>query len=919
MRKQLNMNKGWKFHLGEIPFDPIIGKFDTYMHSKAQSARNAAIPNYYDNDFETVDLPHDYVILTKPSQNNNETNGGYFRDSAWYRRNFSLDKSEQGNRFVLMFDGAGMKTEVYVNGHFAGSNDSMYNSFYIDISPYVLYGKELNTVSVHITNDDLEGWWYEGAGIYRNVYLIKTNAIASDVWGSYVNPVKKDGVWEVQIENTVYNMDNKQEIKIENLIVNSQSVTIAKTCQTQKIIFGENEFCDSIDVENPVLWDLTDCVMYDVVTNIYKGEELVDTYITPFGFREINFDADKGFFLNGESVKLHGACIHQDHSHLGVAVPKSIMEFRLKQLKACGINGYRCAHNNPAPEILELCDKLGIVVLDENRWFNFSERTQTQLKNMVKRDRNHPSVILWSVGNEEPLQATKTGNELVRQMKGFINRLDETRPVSLALNGGVDGYESGTAIGTCDVVSVNYMIDIYDKIHKAHPTKSLIATESGASRNSRGIYFETEPLATAYDQKRASFGSAYIDAIRASEVNDYIAGTFVWAGIEYRGEAMWPVLASTSGLLDNCGMEKENFYMAKSIWVDEPMVYMFPHWDLFGHEGEIIDVCVYTNTEEVELFINDKSCGKKVAPKYYSVHFDVEYIPGKAKIVGYNGGKIAAEYEVVTSSNATNIVIAQKNNITNNGEDIVVLEVNLEDVNKNPLRDSNEEITFEVIGGNKLLTVDAADSRVNFNDSVFAKRMFGGKIHAYIKVEEGSSAFNVVVKAPNLNLEKTIEITPENVPVLERVEIAQSVMAISDFRIWPETNDPKAYDAKYNFADMNTSEPINLRNYSHKKGDGYVVFTGKTIIPKIPSDRLICMNFGKLSGEVAIKIFHDKNCWPNPTPDEFKTYYKFANNNEKADEVVEIPGFGANEKVQIVIQAKKDCDFNLDYVSFILK
>ncbi|MFI3237063.1 MAG: glycoside hydrolase family 2 TIM barrel-domain containing protein [Lachnospiraceae bacterium] len=913
------MNQGWKFHLGEIEYDTIRGHFMTYMHSKAQSAQNAAMPLYYDGDFETVDLPHDYVINTETSSEFNESQGGYFRDNAWYRRSFMLEESERGNRFVLLFDGAGMKTEVWVNGHFAGSNRSMYNSFEIDMTPYVLYGADINTIAVHIVNDDLEGWWYEGAGIYRNVWMIKTDKVAINTWGVYANPTKKsDTAWDLNIEATVYNMDAPTTAMLKHTVVDAKGNAVADITAEATLQFGETKVASVVEVINPTLWDLDTCVQYDVVTKVIVDGVVTDTYMTKFGFRTIEFTADHGFFLNGEVVKLRGACIHQDHSQLGVAVPVSIMEYRLRKLKEAGLNGYRCAHNNPAPEILDLCDKLGILVLDENRWFNFSETTKYEMKTMVLRDRNHPCVILWSAGNEEPLQNTLTGKELVRQMKEYMHSFDNTRPASIALNGGFfDSY----AAEASDVVSVNYLIGRYDDMHKAHPDKCLIGTESGASSNNRGIYFSDKTkldadYSSAYDLQRASFGSAYADAIRASEEHDFIAGTFMWAGIEYRGEAIWPMNISGSGILDNACIEKDNFYMVKSFWTEEPMVHIMPHWDLQGHEGETVTVNVYTNMPEVELFLNGESLGVQAVEKLHYATYEVVYTPGTIQAIARKDGEDVVVETLRTTAQATTLKVTVENTVTNSGEDAVVLQASLFDVDGYPMHAASDIITFEVDDAGTILCVDAGDPKVHGMTSC----MFGGKIKAIIKVAEGATSMTVKVNAPELGLSEVVTVVPSVVEATARVAVCQSMLEVREFRIWPTTMDEKAVDASYRFSDMNTSQPITMKEYVGEAAkEGYDVYTAKTLVPKIPTEKTPYLEFHGMTGKVTVKVFHDEDCWPNPTPDEFKTLYATVDSTDKTDCLVPLVGFSANEKVNMVLHTENDGNFSLEYVHFIVK
>lgn len=924
MREKLNMNYGWKFHLGEIPFDIVNGHFDSYMHSKAQSGRNAASELFYDDDFEMVDLPHDYVIEQVPLEGNNNSQGCYYRDNAWYRRHFQLEKEDENKRIVLLFDGAGKNTEVWVNGHPAGSNESMYNSFYIDITPYLHFGDEDNVISVHISNNgDVEGWWYEGAGLYRDVWMIKTSSIATDVWGLRMSPTKEgNDTWNVKIDSSIYSMEEQEEVNIEYILKDSSGKEVQRIQTIKDVRFGENEFSINMKVQNPSLWDLESCTLYKIEAQIRRKEELLDVNEAKFGFREICFDADRGFLLNGNKVKLRGVCIHQDHARLGVAVPKSIVEYRLSKLKSIGVNAYRCAHNNPDPDVLDLCDKMGILVIDENRKFNFSDQTKKQVQSMCYRDMNHPSVIVWSVGNEEPLQNTKTGKALVRQLKRYVHSIDPLRPVTVALNGGF--YDSYVA-GESDIVAVNYRINDYDSMHEVHKGKCIVATESGASGNGRGIYFSKTlqkgkgHYSTSYDEARSEFGSAYIDAIRQSETHDFIAGTFLWAGIDYRGEEIWPMTTCSSGMFDNCCFEKDNAYMVKSIWKDEPMVHVMPSWNLKGHEGEKIRVVVYTNLKEVEVFVNGCSQGRKGAEKYKAVEYEVTYEPGCIKAVGYGDNGITVVDEHHTAGDAYELNANIMNNPTNNGEDDLVVEIDFTDKNGYVLTDASEAIECIVEEGGNLVSLDSGDPKDTSSSLAKIRKMFSGKLQAIIRVNEGSDNVKVTFKCIDNGLTKVINYTPKNVERIPRLSACKGYLEIKSFRKWPDTKNEDAINLEYNFHDMNTSEPIDIKNYHGVNSCGYEIFTGTTIVPKVTDGKQIYLQWKGISGDVKIRVFHDTQCWPNPTPEVFMDLQERVESDKKIDYLFKLDGFGGKEKVKIIMQVKNDGKFALDNVVYIVK
>ncbi len=908
MRQKLLLNDNWKFHDGDILTKEIIGHHATYMHSKTQNGMGAAAANFYDGDFVTVRLPHDYVLDSELSEKHNESQGAYKRNNAWYRKHFKLPCKVDESRVVILFEGAGKKTDVWCNGHFAGQNNSMYNSFYVDITPYLI-DDEVNTLAVKIDNDDIEGWWYEGAGIYRDVWMVVTDRVAVDVWGTYVNPIRMDADnWQVEIETTVFSNDgNHKKAEVVQKIYTANGECIGSTSSEIDVRYAENVTKQTLNITSPALWDLENRNMHTLKTEIVIDGKVVDVYETDFGFRTIKF-GNKGFFLNGKHVKMRGACIHQDHGNLGVAVPKSIHKFRIDKMKSVGMNAYRCAHNNPSPALLDVCDQEGFLVIDENRWFNYSNMRQGELVSMLKRDRNHPSVVVWAVGNEEPVQSTLTGKRLVENLKAIVKNYDTTRPVTLALNGGF--YDSFSA-GASDAVGVNYNIHNYDKLAIAHPDKAILATESGASNNNRGIYFINDPTkfkseyATAYDIQRASFGSAYIDAIRASELNDFISGTFVWAGMEYRGEAQWPKLFSGSGLFDNCGIEKDNSYMAKACWTDEPMVHILPHWNLAGKEGELIDVVVYANVDSVELVVNGTSLGKKDCEKYYSLQWQVEYQPGSIKAIGYKDGKVVAEKTHVTTGEPVSIELEyHKTTIDNSGEDCAVFTVHLEDKDGNIVPDANHSVKATLVDATQgeILALSNGDPMDHSDPRATEKKLFSGYLQVIARVAEGASAIQLKVECAELGLCSDITVPVTAVPTIARVENSNRNLSIDSFRAWFNCAGFADVDKEYNFDDMNTSEPITFSTYKPDSNQDYLLFTAKSVTPEC--EKNVGVVFAGLKGEYTIKIFHDPQTWPHPTPDEFLTVLKEGTHNADSDLCIPLEGFMANEKIKIIVIQK---------------
>jgi beta-galactosidase len=927
MRKEFLLNKGWKFKEGESILPPIMGHFETYMHSKAQKGRGEATQGYYDQEWEDIIIPHDFVLNGNPSSDFNESQGSLERKNGWYRRNIKLEEEYIDKRVILLFDGAGMQSDVYVNGHLASSNYSMYNSFHMDITPYITYGDKLNTIAVHIDNKDLEGWWYEGGGIYRNVHLIITDKIAIDVYGTYVNPEcnNKNDIWALPIETTISNLEEETKVIIKNSVFDENEINVASIEEDQILSNGVDTHKSKLVIKNPNKWSLDSPTLYSLRTKICKTDgKVLDEYTTKFGFRSINFDGIKGFFLNGEHVKLRGVCMHQDHGNLGVAVPKSVLEFRIRKLKEAGVNAYRCAHNNPDPELFEICDRLGLLVLDENRWFNCSTETLEQVKSMVLRDRNHPSLIVWSIGNEEPLQNTPIGGKITKSLLNYIRRFDKSRPITVALNADNFDVESGRE---SDILGVNYMLNKYPALKSSKMHKPVIATESGASENNRGVYFSTTNekteyknwYATAYDLKRAPFGSPYLTAIKESETNDFISGTFLWSGFEYRGEAHFPKLFSGCGFVDSAGIAKDNFYLVQALWTKEPMVHILPHFDLFGHEGEAIDFITYSNCEEVELIVNDKSLGKQKVKKFEFPKWNLIYNKGNIKAIGYNNNQVVTEQCINTSREPKEFTIKECNTPTNSGLDTAIFELGMKDCDGNKCYTANNRIEVSKIAGGRILALSNGDPLDGENARNAHRRLFNGSMQLIFGIDKGVEELSFTLADKNNGFKKDYKFKVNySDPPLE-VATCNSSLEIKGFRKWPNAKNKKAIDLNYNFSDMNSSIPIELSNIVNENNSDFTVLTSSTITPNYPEDKQLFIKISKSNILGTIKIFHEKNCWPNPEPKEFLTFKQDLSSNKNEDLFIDLKGVACNEQLNIVMIIDNKVQFDIKNISYVIK
>lgn len=585
-REVLCFDKGWSFHLGDIPFPVVRGHSASYRNAKAGHAGGAAAPGYDDSSWRVLDLPHDWAIEGRVDPEANLSQGYYKRGIGWYRRKFKLLPEDKGKHIELQFDGIATHATVWVNGTLLHRNWCGYTSMYIDVTPYVTYGDRVNTVVVRVDADAQEGWWYEGAGIYRHAWLVKRSPLHVQTDGVFAHPVcRPDGRWELPVEVTLYNSGKQSaDAEVEVALLSPEGKVVKEgTAHAALAPLREGVAKLTLPVENPALWSPETPILYKVRTSVKQNGCTTDEVVTRCGFRTIRFDKDTGFWLNGKNIKIKGVCNHQDHAGVGVAVPDALWEFRLRKLKEMGVNAYRSAHNPAAKEFMAACDSMGIMVLDENRLFNTSPEYVRQLEWLVRRDRNCPSVILWSVFNEEPMQGTENGYEMVRRMSDVVKRLDTTRPVTAAMNGGFfSEYNVSQAV---DVGGFNYQIKSYDRFHALNPDLPLTSSEDGSAFMVRGEYVtdRSRNLMDSYDTQCANWGATHRDAWKAVAERPWMAGCFYWTGFDYHGEPtpfQWPSVSSFFGIMDLCGFPKMAYYLHQAQWIeDKPILELVPHWN----------------------------------------------------------------------------------------------------------------------------------------------------------------------------------------------------------------------------------------------------------------------------------------------------------------------------------------------------
>jgi beta-galactosidase len=733
-RKELSLDQNWRFHLGDIPLNSypggqgvaLYGPDFTHSGAKAGSVWGAAARGYDDKNWRLVNLPHDWVV-EQPFDPKAEKQQGYRpRGIGWYRRIFKLDAADRGKNIELQFDGVATRCTVYFNGTEVTHNFCGYTSFYVDVTSMARYGNDENTIAVRVDADAMEGWWYEGAGIYRHTWLVKRSPVHVVTDGVYANPVRgADGKWTIPVEVTLGNTGHgAASASVEVGVFDSAGKKIAggKSAAVNLVPMDQAVVKVLIPVKSPQIWSVDQPNLYEVRTTVLSDGKLVDAVSTMCGFRAIRFDAKEGFFLNDQPLKLQGTCNHQDHAGVGVAVPDSIQEFRIRKLKEMGSNAYRTAHNPPSRELLDLCDRLGMLVMDETRHFNASPEYLKQLEWLVRRDRNHPSVIMWSLFNEEGLEVNEEGMEMTRTMNALVKRLDATRPTTGAQNKGQltsDGKANPkNAAWTMDVVGVNYQAGDYDKILAAYPDKPVVSTEDTSQVMTRGAFATdySKFIVTSYDDVYPGWDrhSSARNSWEAIATRPRLAGGFSWTGFDYRGEPTpfgWPSASSFFGALDLCGFPKTEFYFRQAHWVkNKPVLMLVPHWNWPGREGQPIRVMAASNADRVALSLNGKLIEEKPVHPFQMVSWQVPYAPGRLEAVARKDGKEVARYAVETTGQPVALRLTpDRTALAGDGCDAVPVTIEALDAEGRPVPLAQDQVNFAIEGVGKIVGVGNGD------------------------------------------------------------------------------------------------------------------------------------------------------------------------------------------------------------------
>lgn len=786
IRESILLNNGWKFaygHAGDMKRDFTHGtEYFTYL-AKAKSFNQNQGPSselFDDSLWQTVNVPHDWVVDLPYSEEASHSHGyktvgwKYPETSVgWYRRTFQVDKEDLGKHITVQFDGIFRNAQVFCNGFYLGHEPSGYATQVYDLTEYLNYGGD-NLLTVRVDASMEEGWYYEGAGIYRDVWLNKMSDVHVEPFGTFVTSHVKNQYKDadVCIEVSLANKGlKKNSYKLINRIVDATGKEVARTEEATGILFPKKEgeiVNQSVQLQNIKLWDLENPYLYTMYTDVYADGKLVDTYTTNFGIREIEFNPQKGFLLNGQSVKLKGTNLHQDHAGVGTGIPGRLWEYRVMQMKSIGSNAIRTSHNPVSPTLLDICDRLGMLVVEENRLMGINKEHIDLMERMIRRDRNHPCIVLWSVGNEEwALEGNERGKRITTAMSAYVHQLDSTRLSTLGNAGG------RVSLFGVDVKGYNYLCqNPIDEFHQKYPEwYSPIGSEETSGCGTRNVYFTDSVRGWMASINRTGDDHNHIINPMARGWQFYserpwLAGLFYWTGLDYRGEPnpmKFPATGSQFGILDYCGFPKDEAFYLKSWWTEEPVLHVSPHWNLKGHEGDSINVWAYSNCDEVELFINGKSLGRKSMPKNGYIEWKTVYSPGTLVAQGYKSGKKTLKRRIDTTEEAAQITIKPYNTtVRSDGQDIAIVDITLLDKKKREVPDAMNEMTVTLTGPAVILGYGNGDpgfketERPLSDMQSFNIKAFSGKAQVIIRSLEGQRG-EVVMTVSGNGLKKAVQ------------------------------------------------------------------------------------------------------------------------------------------------------------------
>jgi len=758
-REKLLFDFGWKFQLGngcdpahDLDFGKGQGDFAKTGEFEFATAK------FDDSKWRSLNLPHDWAVELPFVWDDEQKSHGYkplgrrYPETSvgWYRRVFEVSAADLGRRISLQFDGAFRGALIFLNGCFIGRNDNGYAPFTFDLSDFLHYG-EKNYLVVRMDASFGDGWFYEGAGIYRHVWLVKQDTLHLGQWESYVRTRVEGNTAALSLGAVVQNTGGDAEnARVRWQIQDAEGKTVATAEAPAQPVAADSAatFTATAKFSSPALWSPETPHLYSAIVTVETAGKARDAERVPFGVRSIRFDADKGFFLNDKPLKVQGTCNHQDHAGVGAALPDRLQYFRVGVLKEMGGNGVRTSHNMPTPEWVEACDRMGMMMMCETRQMSSNPEGMAQLEVMIKRYRNSPSIILWSMGNEEwYMQKDVSGERVMAEMVRRSHELDPTRLCTAAVNGSY-----GTGISKfLDVEGFNYNLDSPDGYHKTHPKQPGIGSETASAISTRGEYF-TDPLRnvmSAYDTNQPGWGETAEEWWKFYMAREWLAGGFAWTGFDYRGEPTpygWPSISSQFGIVDTCGYPKDTFFYYKSWWGKDPVLHLFPHWNFEGKEGVEIPVWVHSNLDSVELFVNGASVGSQKVQPLTHLEWKVKYMPGSIEARGTKDGKVVlTEKRETTGKPASIKLTADRTTINADGEDVVVLRVETLDSDGRHVPTAGDLIDFNITGAGALLGVGNGDPNCHESDKEPKRSLFNGL--AQVIVQSTKTPGEIVIEA----------------------------------------------------------------------------------------------------------------------------------------------------------------------------
>ena len=786
-RERLLLDFGWRFHFGNAN-DPSkdfgYGSASAGNFQKTGNFMPAASGSFDDADWTSLDLPHDWAVELPFKDDRDLQSKGFHplgrkypeTSVGWYRRIFDLPAGDAGKRISLEFDGVYRETTVIFNGFYIGQHSGGYDSFSFDVSDFT-NPSQANVLLVRVDATESDGWFYEGAGIYRHVWLVKTHPVHVKRWGTFVRSDIRANRATLSVLSEIQNDGATQKsVRVVSTIIDPSGSTVGKdiTSSASMTVADQHDFRQQIDLDRPRLWSLEERSLYKLLTEVQVDGQTVDRYETSFGIRSIQFTGDRGFLLNGSPVKIKGTCNHQDHAGIGVALPDAVQYYRVRKLQEMGSNALRTSHNPPTPELLDACDHLGVLVFDETRMMSSNPEGLQQFENLVRRDRNHPSVFMWSMGNEEGQANTPRGVLILTAMKDVATKNDGSRPVSIAPTGAIG--TGGLAVG--DVVGYNYQDPEAEAFHKKHPDRPVMGTETVSAVGTRGIYItdKSKGFVSSYDVYNTSGRASAEGWWSFCDARQWLSGGFVWTGFDYRGEPSpdgWPNISSQYGIIDTCGFPKDSFYYYQSWWTSKPLLHLFPHWNWPGYEGKEIAVWVYSNLDRVELFVNGKSLGAKDVKKNAHVAWVVTYAAGFIEARGWKDGKQVMTTRRETAGPAAKLVMrADRDSFSADGEDVAMFSVEVQDAKGRTVPITDNLVTFRLTGSAKVIGVGNGDPTDQSPDKASERKAFSGYCMAIVQTEKAPSDITVEATSPGL-ASSAVTVTSKHVELRPQVSVWQ--------------------------------------------------------------------------------------------------------------------------------------------------